>query len=90
MTDHIDLEKRLLAAAMYELRILLAGHIDPDDNSPVSAAAWLAYLLHNQALAALEGKPFDVRAALDGLGMVERRTGSRWLQHFRQVVLSEA
>ena len=90
MTDHIDLEKRLLAAAMYELRILLAGHIDPDGTSPVNSAAWLAYLLHNQALAALAGKPFDVQAAVNGLGMVERGMGSEWLEHFRQVVLGEA
>jgi hypothetical protein len=90
MTDHIDLEKRLLAAALFELRVLLSSHINPDDKSPAGNAAWFAYLLHNQALAALAGQPFDVVAALDGLARLEPELGSEYLQHFRRVVLNEA
>jgi hypothetical protein len=55
MTEHsVDLEKRLLAAALYELRVLLSSHVDPDDTSPEGVAAWFAYTLHNQALSALD------------------------------------
>jgi hypothetical protein len=86
----IDLEKRLLAAAVFELRVLLANHLDPQDQSPASVAAQLAYALHNQALAALSGQSFDVRQALDGLGRLEPQLGSAYLQQFRQVVLNEA
>lgn len=57
-----DFEKRLLAAAVYELRVLLAGQLD--DDGPIGDAARLAYALRNQALAVLEKKPFDVTDAL--------------------------
>jgi hypothetical protein len=55
-----DAEKRLLAAALFQMRVLLSSHLKPDDRSPAADAAWLAYALHNEALAALEGRPFDV------------------------------
>ena len=90
MTDHVDFEKRLLAAAVFELRTLLGGHLNPDDKTPAGTAAWFAYFLHNQALTALDGKPFDVTAALDGLARLEPELGSEYLQHFRRVVLREA
>lgn len=28
-----------------ELRVLLSGHLDPEERSPASDAAWLAYTL---------------------------------------------
>lgn len=90
MTEPVDLEKRLLAAALFELRVLLGSHINPDDKSPAGTAAWFAYSLHNQALAALAGQPFDVEAALVGLARLEPELGSEYLQHFRRVVLNEA
>ncbi|MCW1983188.1 hypothetical protein FHY25_003245 [Xanthomonas arboricola] len=33
MSDNIDLEKRLFAAALYELRLLLSSYVDPDDQT---------------------------------------------------------
>ncbi len=90
MTNSVDLEKRLLAAALYELRVLLSGHIDPEDRTPAGAAAWFAYALHNHALAALSGQPFDVNKALDSLSKLGPLLGTEYLQHFRQVVLNEA
>jgi hypothetical protein len=92
MTDdhHIDLEKRLLAAALFELRGLLSSHLDPEEQSPASDAAWLAYALHNQALSALDGRPFDVGRALEAVDRLEPRLGSAYVQHFRRAVLNEA
>ena len=92
MTDDrdTDFEKRLLAAALFELRVLLSGHLDPEDKSPASDAAWLAYALHNQALSALDGQPFDVARALEAVDRLEPRLGSKYVQHFRRAVLNEA
>ena len=90
MSESVDLEKRLLAAALFELRVLLSSHINPEDKSPVGTAAWFAYFLHNQAAATLAGQPFDVAAAIDGLSRLEPELGPEHLQHFRRVVLDEA
>ena len=92
MTDapSVDSEKRLLAAALFELRVLLSGHLDPDEQSPASDAAWLAYALHNQALATLDGQPFDVARALEAVDRLEPRLGERYLRQFRKTVLGEA
>jgi hypothetical protein len=91
MTEQIvDLEKRLLAAAVFELRVLLSAHIDPSSDSPETSAALFAYALHNQALAVLDGRPIDVTKALDAVARLEPRLGSAYVQHFRQVVLNEA
>jgi hypothetical protein len=53
-------------------------------------AAQLAYALHNQALSALSGQPFDVAQALDSLDRLEPQLGSAYLQQFRRAVLNEA
>ncbi|MHC9087067.1 hypothetical protein ACYX7E_18800 [Luteimonas sp. RIT-PG2_3] len=91
MTEHIvDLEKRLLAAAIFELRVLLSAHIDPSSDSPETSAALFAYALHSQALAVLDGRPIDVAEALDAVARLESRLGSAYVQHFRKVVLNEA
>ncbi|WP_142126320.1 hypothetical protein [Pseudoxanthomonas sp. 3HH-4] len=87
---NVDLEKRLLAAAVFELRVLLSNHLDPQDQSAAGVAAQFAYALHNQALAALSGRPFDVAQTLDSLGRLEPQLGSAYLQQFRQVVTNEA
>lgn len=83
-----DLEKRLLATTVFELRVLLAGQLDND--GPVGDAARLAYALHNQALAVLEEKPFDVDDALQRLERFEPRLGRKYLDHFAKVVRDEA
>ena len=88
-TTSVDLEKRLLAAAVYELRVLLSEHINPDDQSPAASAALLAYALHNQALAILDGKSIDVAKALDSVAKLESRLGASYVQHFRRTVLNE-
>ena len=89
MAESIDFEKRLLAAAVFELRSLLGSHLHPDDKSPAGTAAWFAYALHNQALAVLAGQAFDVETALEGLTRLEPELGAEYLQHFRRVVLHE-
>lgn len=91
MTERVvDLEKRLLAAAIFELRVLLAAHIDPSSDSPETSAALLAYALHNQALDVLDGRKIDVASALDAVAKLEPRLGAAYVQQFRRIVLNEA
>jgi hypothetical protein len=87
---NVDFEKRLLAAAVFELRVLLSSYIDHDDKSTASTAGLLAYALHNQALSALDDRPFNVTEALDAVDRLESRLGSKCLQQFRHTVLAGA
>ena len=83
-----DLEKRLMAAAIFELRVLLASHIG-QEGTPAGAAADFAYALHNPACAILEGRPVDVPATLDTLEQLEPALGEKYLRQFRRIVLQD-
>jgi hypothetical protein len=69
-------ESKILAKAVYEIRILLSGYLgsNVDADPSVRIAAHLAYALHNDALAVLEGNGFNAEdalkrvAALDSFG----------------------
>ncbi|MFB9037414.1 hypothetical protein, partial [Xanthomonas arboricola] len=89
MPKHIDNSQlRLFAAALYQIRVLLAGHVGSGSKNPETAAAELAYALHNQALAALESKHVDVPGALDGLTRLEPLVGATLLADLRRTVLN--
>lgn len=68
-------ESKILAQAVYDIRLLLSGYLgsNVDADPSVRIAAHLAYALHNDALAVLEGNGFKAEealkrvAALDGL-----------------------
>ncbi|MFO3707146.1 hypothetical protein ACI6Q5_19735 [Xanthomonas codiaei] len=78
---NITLEQ-LFAFALYELRRLLAGHLGSQSESPpsVRAAAHLAYALHNDAEAVLQGRSFDPESEVTRLGAVDRMLGTRFQQ----------
>jgi hypothetical protein len=65
-------EARLLANALYEIR-LLSPYIDNEVDAPmqVRLAAHLAYALHNEALAVTEGSSFDMHAALRRVAAID-------------------
>ena len=67
-------QEQVLAFAIYEIRLLLAHHLGSDNTTdiPVRAAAHLAYALHNQADAVLQGSSFDPQRAVDALGAVDQ------------------
>ena len=67
-------EQRVLARALYEIRILLAGYLGSDVKAdmPVRIAAHLAHALHNEAAAVVDGNGFDVKAALAKLEAIDR------------------
>ncbi len=78
-------EARLLAHALYEIRVLLAGYLgSTNDGDPaVRRAAHLAYALHNEAAAVAEGRTFSVEAALQKLAAVDAMFGERYAERFR-------
>ena len=59
-------EVKLLAYALYRLKILLGAHLGSQSTSPTElrVAAHLSYALHEEALAILEDRNFDLEAAL--------------------------
>jgi hypothetical protein len=81
-------QNQILAFAVYELRLLLAGHLGSASESEpsVRAAAHLAYALHNQALAVLEGKSFDPVQAVVAIAGVDERFGENFLQQLSEAV----
>ena len=53
-------QAKILAQAIYEIRLLLSGYLGSQNKGDTSVreAAHLAYALHNEALAVIEGKDF--------------------------------
>ena len=77
---------RLLAWALYDMRLLLASHIRGFSEAPaeVRAAADLAYALHNLALRAFEGRTFTEQEFTSALKNAEHTSGEPFLSRFRQ------
>jgi hypothetical protein len=71
-----DPQVRLLAAALYEIRLLL-GPPATGDTGPATEAAALSYALHNEALHLLEGETFDVDEAMRRVEGWDRRRGTQ-------------
>jgi hypothetical protein len=78
-------ETRLLAHALYEIRVLLAGYLGTtsEGDPVVRRAAHLAYALHNEALAVTEGRSFSIDDALRKLAAVDAMFGERYSERFR-------
>lgn len=87
MKGHSD-QAKVLAQAVYEIRVLLAGYLGSENEGDlvVRQAAHLAYALHNQALAVLEGKSFDVADSISALGFADKVLGAGFTERFKQAV----
>lgn len=72
------LETKLIANALYEIRLLLASYLGKVNEAPadVRFAAHLAYALHNEASALAEGNGFDVSSALQKVGAIDGILGT--------------
>ena len=83
MTRHSN-QARLLASALYEIRILLSGYLGSDNPGEVTArqAASLAYALHNQAEALALDQDFDPSACVAALRYVDHQFDSDYLKRF--------
>jgi hypothetical protein len=86
MSSNLD-ETKILAFAVYELRLLLAGHLgnNPTSDPALRAAAHLAYALHNQALAVLEGRTFSTAEAEAAIASVDRLCGESFSKRLSAV-----
>jgi hypothetical protein len=73
-----DLETKLIANALYEIRLLLASYLGKENEAPtdVRFAAHLAYALHNEASALAEGNDFDVSSALQKVRAIDGILGT--------------
>ena len=73
MTDD-DTQIKVIAKALYEIRILLSSYLGSANSGdlPVREAAHLAYALHNDALAIIEGRGFDTQAAIVRIKAIKR------------------
>ena len=84
-------QNQVLAFAVYEIRLLLAHHLGSGDTSDpaVRAAAHLAYALHNQADAVLQGGIFDPQRAIDALNSVDRILATNFQARLSEVISHE-
>jgi hypothetical protein len=70
-------EVKVLAQAIYEIRLLLSHHLGSEIDADLSVriAAHLAYALHNDALAVIEGNGFDVAEAVRRVAKIDSVLG---------------
>lgn len=85
-------QARVLALAIYELRLLLAGALGSENaaDPAVRQAAHLAYALHNQALAVLRGNGFSADDAVESLAVIDRMFERGFVERFRRGLAREA
>lgn len=88
--DNKDIQLKILAQAVYELRLLLSNHLGSKDESFLCEAisAHLAYALHNDALAILEDRPndFDIVKAVQNIKRVGEMYGEHIGDRFENLV----
>jgi hypothetical protein len=70
-----QIETKVLASVLYQLRILLGTVAGPNASHEVQLAWHLTYALHNDALAAIEVNGFDVEGALARIAHIDQIIG---------------
>ncbi|MYM27437.1 hypothetical protein GTP58_03785 [Duganella sp. CY15W] len=68
-----NIEARLIANALYEIRLLLSPYLGSENDAPrdVRLAAHLAYALHSEAAALIDSGKFDLEAALRKVAAID-------------------
>ena len=82
---HFDVTSEMfLGPALYEMGVLLSAHIGGCLVVPhvVRVAAELAYAVHNVALAAFEGRPFEHGSTFSAWARAETVTGEAFVERF--------
>lgn len=79
---------KTLAFVVCEIRLLLASHLGSGANGepPVRAAAHLAYALHNEALAVMEGRSFDAQKAEAAIARVDEMLGESFATRLSEAI----
>ncbi|MDG5501092.1 hypothetical protein [Marinobacter sp. BGYM27] len=79
--DKRDAQIKILAQAVYELRLLLSDHLGSSNKEMLceTVSAHIAYALHNEALAIIEGRSedFDVYKAIENIKRVDELYGQQ-------------
>ncbi len=88
--DNKDVQLKILAQAVYELKGLLGNYLgnrSPEAQSE-SVSAHLAYALHNEALAIIEDRPddFNIDVALKNVKRVDEIYGEQFGDRFQKLV----
>ena len=85
-------QEKVMALAVYEIRLLLSSYLGSENGGDmvVRQAAHLAYALHNQALAILDGKTFDVPESIDALKFSDTVLGAGFTEKFNKIVAQNA
>ena len=91
--DNKEIQIRILAQAVYELRLLLSHHLGSNDEETKCEAisAHLAYAIHNEALAIIENRPadFNVNEAVNKILRVEELYNEKFSFRFEDLVKTE-
>ncbi|MDO9029913.1 MULTISPECIES: hypothetical protein [Hydrogenophaga] len=71
-------ETKVLAQALYEIRLLLSEYLGSEIEADMSVrtAAHIAYALHNDALAVLDGGSFDATEAVKRVEAIDLILGT--------------
>jgi predicted alpha/beta hydrolase family esterase len=83
-----DVHVKAVALALFQIRVLLSAYLgsENDGDPSVRQAAHLAYALHNEALALLEGGNFDAEAVVRRLAAVDEMLSSEFRELFARVL----
>jgi hypothetical protein len=83
-----QLQTKILAQGIYEIRQLLSGFLGSENAGDpcVRRAAHLAYALHNEALAVIDGGTFDASRAVDKVRAVDRMFDESFAARFESHV----
>lgn len=70
----INSQTQILAQGIYEIRLLLSHYLGSENvgDPSVQRAAHVAYALHNEAIAVIEGRSFDCATAMEKIRAVDR------------------
>lgn len=87
MRENSD-QAKVMALAVYEIRLLLSGYLGSENEGDLTVrqAAHLAYALHNQALAVLDDKTFDVPESIGALKFSDTVLGAGFTEKFSKIV----
>lgn len=82
-------QERILAHALWEIRGLLSHCLgsNSEGDAAIREAALLAYALHNQALASVEGNSFEPSSAYSAIANVDRLLASNLVTRFARAGL---
>ncbi len=82
--NSIEDQNKLLSLALYEIRLLLAPYLGSDNKADMSVrtAAHLSYALHNEALAIIDEKGFDIEEALKKIKTIDRILDDEYSSYF--------